>query len=645
MGFNLRLEFMRRQKLHLLLLSLMVISVSSCTEEISEKLKAAAADEASSGSSTNFTGEVFKVTSTNGEGFSHFLHLEGDSKKPCEIKAPATGWKAEDYSKNSAFAIDCVLDVEELDLYRNGAELQFDAGAGLCEYVSYTPLRFAQFQPGSSTKTQYTVGCDSVCGEINSDFCGNLDTKTYKSYTGATTYISNLGLNGLVSGEFSVAQKCTFDYSNPLPGVDAGPNCDNGSIKTYPLEIKSYENTWCDGGDINLRGRTSESDCTEAGVWTVGECSDTNFPDQTSCEAATETWDPSATDCSVAGRGTEALCTASGAWKAFDCRLSDNRAGIVQKEEIENECGGDTNSCFEGPGTEFGEEFTGLIWNNDSVNAFSQEVSINAPFDLGRPSNRYAASYSRACVNDSAKGAGVFASNSVPFLGHRMEELPTFDRYDAVAVDEDNNGVDDYLVYGDHPFMSVVSDRSRPRYATKPYYSVSCLDQSRDVKVQIRVHVREWDRAFLKTFDFINKVSDIDRASTLDRYIDNNELHDGDEEWNDRSDWDDFYDSSSLFPTNDCRTLDATRVPGAGSCIAPFAATYFNKKDCQDNVPRCPLNSAITKRIECGTCNLAFPNPYDCTSNGGIWTLDAGWVNNPWLSDDESKSNFPNYAK
>jgi hypothetical protein len=644
---------MRRKNLHLLLLSLLVISVSSCTEEISEKLKEAAADEASSGSEVTLKKDYFRVTSTNGEGFSHFLHLEGNSKKPCEVSKLSKNTKAEDYFKNSDLAVDCVLDVEELDLHRNGAELKFDAGAGLCEYVTYTPLRFAQFQPGQSTKTQYTVVCDSVCGELNTDFCDSYKDKNFRDYSGATSYISYLPQSSrIVSNEIVDALTCQFDYS-----ASSGPNCDNGTITTTPLEVTSYANSWCDGGEVNLRagspgGRNTEGDCTTAATWNEAYCIDATYETEGPCETDTPgNWVEAV--CSV-GTRSQAYCEAAGSWRPLDCRLSDNIAKIVKKEKVIDSCGGNPNSCFEGPGTEFGENFVGVIWNNDSVTAFTKEVSVKAPFDLSRASNRYAASYSRACVNDSPKGAGVYASNSVPFLGHKVEELSTFSQYTAVSVDSDQNGVDDYLVYGDHPFMSVASSGSRPRYVTKPYYAINCLDQSRDVKAQIRVHIREWDRAFLNTFDFLNKVSDVDRPLELDRYIDNNATHDDDQEWNDAFDWDDFYEKvdpvsapSGIFPNSDCRTLAPKRVPSAGECIAPFAATYFNKKDCQDNVPRCTGRPVtIIKRIDCGTCmgGSGGSTADVCVQGLGTWTLDA-WNDTPWISEDNSSSNFPSFSK
>jgi hypothetical protein len=634
---------MRRKNLHLLLLSLLVICFSSCTEEISEKLKAAAADEASSGSTSSSEGKVFKITSTNGEGYSHFLHLEGDSKKPCEIKAPADGWKAEDYSKNSVYAVDCVLDVEELDLYIEGADLKVDVDAGLCEYVQYAPFKYAQFQPGASQKVQYRVECDSICSELNEAYCNDFQDRLYKNYTGALAYLNNLGTSGIVYNQIASSQTCQFDYSlNNSPG----PNCDSGSVATKPLEITSYESNWCDGGEVNIRYRNSEGDCTLAGTWgTTFSCVGAVGADEPTCTGAGGTWTESTPFCDVDSgqRTNEQLCTASGTWRNLDCRLADNRATISSKLSEVDFCGGDANSCFEGPSVDLiGADFYSKIWNNDSVSAFTEDIVIEPSNGTGRFTNRYAASYSRTCVNDSVKGAGVFASNSVPFLGYKMEETSEYATYTAQGIDSDNNGIDDYKAYGDHPFMSINASSGRPRYNTKPYYAINCLDQSRDVKVQIRLHVREWDRAFLKTFDFINKVSDVDRAGILDRYIDNDTIHDGDEEWNDRNDWDDFYDSSGLFPTNDCRTLD--KVPSAGTCTN---ALYSNKEDCQTNVVRCsaPGPGAATKRIDCGTCsNALYTTPYTCAANTEVWTLEA-WEDNPWISNDESNSNFPNYSK
>ncbi len=629
-----------------LLMSLLLVLGVSCTEEISEELKEAANESASSGGGSAVKGKM-ALKSTMDAGLSHFMHLQGDSRKPCQIEAPATGWKAEDYQK--AQATDCILEVEELDLYRNGAEFQLNVDAKLCEYVSYTPMRFANFQPGHTVKKEFVVGCDDVCSELSPDYCANLAGRKFSTYDGSSTVHSNSSVFPFYDEIFS-ANTCRYDYTDPL--FPDNPNCDEGKITTYKYNISAYENQWCDGGSVNLRTDRNAGNCETAGVWTPAHCpSDPQWETEADCDLneGAGSWVFDA--CSINTHTDEASCTATGTLRALDCMIPSGSAIVRHDADAieEFDCGGDRASCFEGPGIDLVDGdprfFTGTIVQNDALSPVTIDYDVEAPLDRGHTSNRYAASYQRTCVSDQVKND--YEGGGVNFEGDSIEVMPVFtgftnikdnddafspnylDAYPVMAIDSDGNGIADYIPMGTHPFQSAMQIGGTANLGSKTYYSIKCLDQSRDVKAQIRLHIREWDRAFTKDSVAMNKVSDIDSPGVV--LIDNNGIHDNDDFWNDRRDWEDWWEkSTSIFTDNNCR--EVKEHPAKGECLTWQAGvrlidvTKLNIEDCNPTqgpgvFDYCSNGADITRR--------------SCILNGGQW------ADSLWVSDDNSKSNFP----
>jgi hypothetical protein len=657
------------KKLTFIFTFLLVLLMSvSCEEQIAEELKSVNNTESAS-NSVGGPNTGFRVTNKMIDGFSHFLHKEGDKSAACEVVAPVGGWDADDYTKSGDFAVDCVLEIEEYDMHRYGAELEFSVDNGLCEYVSYTPHRFFQYQPGATIRKEYEVGCDDICSIVNESACNTVSESNYLDFSGAST----LPASGIISfsgnSQTSVfsnrtsgsPNRCEFDYT-----TSGGPNCDAGDITTYKYNIESYPGPWCDGGDVNLRSRGTETDCIEAGLWVPESCADGVSTTEAACLAVPAAW----TDAECAGypgRG-ESDCTLAGTWQLRDCQVSSGSVAIVQdvSARVEDSCGGDTLNCAEGPGAAIqeGKEFTGTVWTNEDLSPINEEVTIESPYSLGHSTNRYMASYSRVCANTEIKS---IPSNYVgtEFRGHEVEELASFTKYFGASVDSDNNGSDDYIVYAEHGYKGAASDGGRPRNWNKPYYSFNCLDKSRDVKAQLRVHIRDWDREFTTDSAYLTEVSDIKvSAASL---MDNSGMYDGDQEWNDYKDWDDFWEKGSctnsiytieqectdnggtwngipVFTTSDCRELE--NKPDAGTCYLYFSddhtlaagiaqPAYTNKADCINNVPRCSLDfggpPTITNKNNCVTSDNGF-------GDNGVW------IGTPWQSNDNSFLNFINSA-
>jgi len=659
---------MQNNRQKFLFIFLIMAMVSSCTEKIAEELKSVN-NEASASGGVGGPNTGFRVTNKMIEGFSHFLHKENDKSSACEVVAPVGGWDADDYTKaEKTVAVDCVLEIEEYDMYRYGAELEFSVDNGLCEYVTYTPHRFFQYQPGATKRQEYEVTCDDMCSLLNESACSDLSTSNYLTYSGASALLTTLSLSGTADNAIfsdrtsGNPNTCEFDYS--INGA-SGPNCDAGSITINKYNVESYDFGWCDGGETDLRSsRANEALCLAAGTWVPAACSD-GGTDFALC-VGPATW--IADDCTgFTGRG-ELECAATGTWQLKDCQMTNPLVAITQDVSAREEesCGGDTLNCAEGPGTkiEGGKEFTGTVWTNEDLSPITEKVEIKSPYSLGYSTNRYMASYSRVCSNIDSKGPGYIGQE---FKGYLVEELAQYTRYYGASVDSDNNGSDDYTVYADHGYQGALINGTRPRNSNKPYYAFNCLDKSRDVKAQIRVHIRDWDREFTNDSAFLNEVSDIDNSS--EKLMDNSGIYDSDQEWNDHKDWDDFYERGfcsnpvytieqectdqlglaawttyDMFTTSDCRTL--TEKPGDGVCtqyfnstttlgVAAVVATYADDKEgCLTNIPRCSLDY-----VPANVGPLTYTSNLQrsqCIDNGGLW------IDTPYESQDASILNFIN---
>lgn len=659
------------KKWNILLTTLLITVLTiSCEEKIAQELKAVNTS-ATAAPTTVEAGAGFRVTNLMGSTYSHILHKEGSKSTGCELTAPVTGWKAGDYAKDDpTVAIDCVLEVEERDLHRNGAKIQFEADEGVCEYVDYTPMKFFKSQPGITTIKQYQVECDATCGDQQSGACGDLQGKTFLNYNGRTSFAAGAPITTDVfyNDTTNDPKTCRFDYSdiNDSNG-NPYPNCDQGKITTYQYKIESYVSEWCHDGNFNeihndaLGANTIRpvSTCTLTGSWDDnGTCTDATITDKDTC-LETSTWTENWQCTGFEGvRTSQAECELAGTVEQRRCGSGTGTTSIVHDVGAiqEEDCGGDIYNCMEGQGTKIGAgpAYTTEISHNseDDSTYLKGEKEILNSFDLDLNSNMYAASYARTCVNADDKPD----FENVSFSGADIEEINAYERNYGEYIDIDNNGITDYILLGSHPFKGVPSIGYIERNATKAYYSFECLDQARDIKAQIRIHVREWDRQFDETATYMDYVSDVDSPSST-KLMDASGLHDSDQIWNDYRDWDDFYEdgldycedasyttqsscsaagktwvaNQAIFTnvaateTNTCREL--TINPGEGACFDALGVAqpaFTNKADCEANVDKCSDSS--------------FNDKYSCEDNGDTW-VDAVWRNN-----EQSYKNFPGFG-
>ncbi|MEX0798154.1 MAG: hypothetical protein WD025_01840 [Bacteriovoracaceae bacterium] len=319
----------------------------------------------------------------------------------------------------------------------------------------------------------------------------------YEDFDGASTF-SNVYANGSTPS-------CRFDYTEE----EYGKNCDEGNITTHTYQI---DNTMFD----------SDND-----------------------------GDP-------------------------DCAAVDLTPVKVGQQS--SECGGDHYNCMGGPSiAELGSaEVFSHIYSNLNRAPFTEAFEIEAPIErwqalgLETKENRYLANYSSAIANSCSNVTGVnsFSDWSTDFAGHDIEDLRDTARYEPaylgdpsynLKLDADGNewdGIDDADVdaisYAENPFRSY--------YNTSPYYAFNCLDSAFDVKAQIRLFIREWDREYPESngsrFDFITD-SNLNGGGT-NAFIDSTESNLDGEDWNNVTDWDDFFTANDVWSTTGCYE---TRVP------------------------------------------------------------------------------------
>lgn len=433
---------------------LFIFTLISCTEEIAEEVQNKEAVSAD-GSIADFSSRSLRLVHKMDEKLSFLMHKQGSFEAACELNAPTAGFSAASYTYDSpSYTVDCVLDVQELDLNFHGLSFELQVDDNLCEYVKYEPYSYWRFQPGATKRTEaaghelYKVNCDDTCAAAaGSTACG----KVYDNYTGGAT-AADYRNSGNYDNEVSAANYCYYDYATRFATSDPTwgnyPNCDEGVYQIRTVSITSDSGA-CDTLDISA--------------------------------------------------------------------VSD-----------ETSCGGDRYACLDGAGTEdlnFSEA-SSLITENMELESLSIAYSYGKLFGLdSHYSNIKLANYSRICAETGTTKMNLSDFSTVTFNGSEIEDI----RGSTGTLTQDNG---DNVAYADNLF------RGSGAY-TKPYYAFYCLDEAYDVKAQVRLFVREWDRTFEPDNIGLNAISDINYPTPLmDASF---SQQSGGAFWNDVGDLDDFF--------------------------------------------------------------------------------------------------------
>lgn len=528
----------------LLLLTILV----SCTEEISQKVQnSSSADNNTLSEVEKFNDKSIRLVHKMDEELSFIMHKAGSLTDPCEIKSPTLGFKAEDYTKSDTnYAIDCILDAEELDLHLRGAKVELQVDDFLCENVEYTPYTFLNFNIGASFNNYYTIQCDTVCEESGISAIKDLCGKTYQTYKGRDDILfsggfkfipkTNVGTLTYQAGDFpeddrllSPEKACRFNYD------EEGIKCDLGRTQEVIIKFESSQ-------DLDGDGEIDQ----------------------------------------VAGEDIDPVCNLN----------SINHYSMTHEVKEVKRCGGTIEACVEEAQTEEGYidnywqtvqnsiyEDRDLVTSVSSIFRNADLESLAIPFTYKSPSelgfigaNYPIANYSRICANTSNQKNDFENLTASALAGEEIEMLNTsiaFAGGEESVFDiptpglTDNNGYGlRQPIYDSENLMVAIGYAHHPlqgKFGARPYYSFKCLDQARDTKAQIRLFIREWDRDFTESNSYLNRSSDYDTTGTrtMDTYRDAQDLT---EFWNDYDDWDDFFMENALFVNNNnqCTLADSS---------------------------------------------------------------------------------------
>ncbi len=707
-------------------LLLLLLSLVSCTEEISEEIQN---NEVKKGELTEiekFQDKSIRLVHKMDADLSYIMHKSGNVEQACELDSPLLGFDTDDYDKtDSSYNVDCILDVQELDLYTKGAKFEVQVDEFLCQYVTYTPFRFLQYRPGNTDKKQYNIACDSICAAAQPDLCADLAANQFKTIDTLNNAIGTISdtddllvkVNPIFSDAIAVSQplSCDFDYTDVDSDFDE-PNCDEGGVTTFNYTLTGNAEDAVLGEACNLAGaidsagiyRNTQLTCETSYTWDTGKCitataveapgaatacatagffwvgtdenvgdcvsgtEDTTIQDAVSCGSASGSWigfcstpiigipstciaagatwsgpycqsNPDATDrlacigggsqdstCNslvgdvldVTSHSSESLCTATGSWEfqasCLDLTGADS-IELVETAETELACGGKNSACVAGPGVDLldDEKFTTERYDNTDTNEFTKEFEVEAPFDKDLRSNMYVANFSRICSDtstDKSADASFDISTLFSIDGSEVEDLSPYTATSGVLHDSDGDGIDDQNYKAFHP-LNGTGYTSRPRLTTYPYYSIKCLDQARDVKAQIRLFIREWDRGFENTNAYLSRLSDINQNTLTDPALmdvsDTLEQSVG-SAWNDFYDWDDLFndvDQNSLldadgdgdnrdkvFLNNQCSAVELgecfdSTIPATG--VAPVPTGDLDQATCEATVGQYWISSDL----------------------------------------------------
>ncbi|MCR9203024.1 MAG: Ig domain-containing protein [Halobacteriovoraceae bacterium] len=294
----------------------------------------------------------FELTHTTEEASSYVAHREGQglTGSRCKVFGPQVIDDVGDPNYNEAIYgmndVVCLFEGGESDLYNRGINFAVKAGAGMCEYVNYTPYSYSSFPSGSTDKT-------------------------------ITVY-----------NEFDDANLCNNGNSNTVQGTAV----DDGLVTAVPATItagtplagRTFDESYCEGGGCTVNDVATAS-CNYRYGDTVGDWPNLDQGSVTvntvSC-ARTEVADD---DSDADAMPQEAICT---------CNYSRTTV----------DCGGATTNGLDGAKKSTDLTVDEISTITTTIAGTTVEHTVNSPIGESKGSNRYIANYqaSRNYSNTSA---------------------------------------------------------------------------------------------------------------------------------------------------------------------------------------------------------------------------------------------------
>lgn len=172
---------------------------------------------------------IFSLTNITETASSYVLHKVGKGNEIADCTVTEAQINSSDITQKD---ITCMLEGQELDLYKEGFTTKSFSSKGLCKYISVRPYGFWRwaYSPTTSENIKYVIA-GSCTGGPRAGFPD-----------------ANVNRDG---SDF----RCNSDYSSDELN---GPNCDPGTYTTVTITFTDLDNDGtCDGSTLD----TTESSC------------------------------------------------------------------------------------------------------------------------------------------------------------------------------------------------------------------------------------------------------------------------------------------------------------------------------------------------------------------------------------------------
>jgi len=396
---------------------------------------------------------------TNAPSFK--LHKSGRSRHAttCRISSAQLGTTSYLPSKD----IVCLLEAGELDLYERGLTIQTSFGAGMCNFITFTPYQFHQFQYKKTgqhiPRVYYKYVKDAAC-------TGNC-TNAAGAPVACAGLVDDPIPTSLCDGKYTSAAHPTW------------PNCDDGFTRVTTITYK------------NLAGAPAD------------------------CLATEDPGEAVESEADTACGGLRSNCVNGPAKDMFGTSLDLGVNGSI----LAAGSGGSKSWTFASPNSKSLKSNLYLA-NFAFKNSCSSSASDNNFEYYGNSWQKYAEGELYQVKFSAAASTGGAAFNP----GSNVNSFPGALSYKIYAVIDDDTLIvepvtgseDDLngsttlggqnLVYNDSTDnVNAVYAFDAPQRNAQPFYDFNCLNSSHDTIGRIRLVVRDWNRDF-------NSTSRIDRV-------------------------------------------------------------------------------------------------------------------------------------
>lgn len=482
-------------KVSLLALALLAIG---CNEQVAPELKGGNNSDSTNPPVIMPDEFVFRVVNKSPLILNYKLHRTGmgRSNTHCEIKQnfPFTDdlYQSEGYPTalphdSKVYDITCFFEAEELALYHSGFSFAYEASPNTCEFVSYGPYSYYEYQPGTSSSRITQTKCE---GEHTND-SHVIATGASPAYgPGADRAVCGESVDTSIPttsqraafGNFEDPQDyCRFDYSK-----NDGPNCDEGNITfttmTFTRSLGDSEAVPPVPPSTNINREVTTHSCGGKAA---------------NCIAGAIKHEP-VLENMTSGRVITRIEKNESFSRTVDL------PGLIEEHRGTNLDYANYRRTLASPHIDFVDPSVGAYRS-----AFS-DMNYWKGFDpalLDKYSNNY--SYNTSQILSDA---------------------------DTTAYSRING-------YTARPLAAEPSMGLGSSYRTSPFYTFSCLDRAMETKARIRIVVRDWDRLHPGT-DEIEILSDIFAGRNARQDIPSEEEIPGDQDpnnrFNDIWDWDDM---------------------------------------------------------------------------------------------------------